>query len=149
MARTVASALVSVTGSPLDAEAVAMACDLVRPAKGVVWLLYVVEIGRSLPLDAEVPWESTRGEQVLQAMEALARSRKCRAEGEILQARDRGSAVVDEAAQRECDIVIAAVPYEEHYGSPTLGGFSPYLLKHSPCRVLIYREEQPAYILSG
>ena len=110
MAKGVAKALVAVTGSPLDEEVVVMACDLVKPAKGIVWLLYVIEVTRSLPLDAGVPVESARGERVLQQMEKLVRSRKCKVEGEILQARDRGSAVVDEAVQRGCDVVLAAVP---------------------------------------
>ncbi|MEX2598411.1 MAG: universal stress protein [Dehalococcoidia bacterium] len=136
------TALVPVTGSTFDDEIVGLACDLMRLRKGKVRVLYVIQVPRSLPLDAEVPTESMRGERVLQHMEQLAKERKCPAEGEILQARNLGPAVVREAEEREVDLLVAGMPYQENYGSPTLGDFIPFLLKHSPCQVLVVRDGQ-------
>jgi nucleotide-binding universal stress UspA family protein len=137
------TALVPVTGSSHDEFTVALACDLVKPQKGTVHIVYVIEVSRQLPLDAEVPFESTRGERILVQMEKVAKSRKCKVEGEILQARSLGPAVVDEAFLRNADVVVAGSPYQEHFGAPTIGDVVPYLLKHSPCRVVVYREAQP------
>jgi hypothetical protein len=134
------TALVPVQGTPLDDEVVSLACDLVRPSKGMVWVLYVIEIPRSLPLDAEIPAASVKGEMVLQRMERLGKSQKCKAEGEILQARAVGPAVVREAEERSVDMVMLGMPYQEVYGSPTLGDLAPYLLKHSSSRVLVMRD---------
>ncbi len=144
MAIRPATALVPVTGIPLDDEAVEMACDLVRPSKGTVLVLYVIAMPRSLPLDAEVPVETMRGEQVLQRMEEIGKIHKCRVEGEILQARGIGPATVREAEERRVDLLVTAMPYVEDYGTPALGELVPYLLKHSPCRVLVFREKQAA-----
>ena len=136
--------LVAVSGSALDDDIVSLACEMVDHKKGTVWVLFVIEVARTLPLDAEVPVETARGEQVLQQLEALGKSKKCTIEGEILQARSVGAAVVQEAVDREAELLIAGTPYQEHYGSPTLGDLVPYLLKRSPCRVLVYRGAQPA-----
>ncbi|MCH7608890.1 MAG: hypothetical protein IIC94_10065, partial [Chloroflexi bacterium] len=82
--------LVPVNGSALDDDIVSLACEMVDHKKGTVWVLYVIEVARTFPLDAEVPIQTARGEQVLQHLEALGRSKKCRIDGEILQARDAG-----------------------------------------------------------
>jgi nucleotide-binding universal stress UspA family protein len=136
-------ALVPVTGSSLDAFTVGLACDLVKPNKGVVHIVYIIEIPRLLPLDAELPLESSRGERILVQMEKVAKSRKCKVEGEILQARSLGPAIVGESSLRNADVVVISSPYQEHFGAPTIGEVVPYLLKYSPCRVVVYRDRQP------
>ena len=137
-------ALALVTGSAQDDAVVSLACDLARGSKGLVWLLYVIEVPRRLPVDAEIPAETTRGELTLQRMERLGKMLKCRVEGEILQARDIGAAIVREAVDRNVDVIVAGMPYTERYGSPTLGETTPYVLRHSPCPVVVYRDAQPA-----
>ena len=138
--------LVPVNGSSLDDDVLALACQMVDRKKGTVWVLYVIEVARRLPLDAEVPVETARGEQVLQHLEKLGRPWKCKLEGEILQARNVGPAIVQEAVDRDAEVLITGMTYQEHYGSPTLGDLVPYLLKHSPCRVIVYRGQQPAQV---
>lgn len=142
-------ALALVTGTPMDKAVISIACDLVRPHKGRVWALYVIEVGRKLPLDAELPNETARGEHLLQRMEAFGRSLKCTVEGDLLQARDIGAAIVREAVDRRTDVVVTSMPYTERYGSSSLGEIVPYVLRHSPCRVVVYREQQPALVPEG
>ena len=140
-----ARVLVPVSGSSMDEEVVSLACEMVRASKGIVWVLYVIQVTRALPLDAEVPAETARGERVLQQMEKLGRAGRFRVEGEILQARSPGPAIIREAVDRDVDLIVTAMPYKDHYGTPTMGELVPYLLKHSRCRVLVYREEaEPA-----
>ena len=47
------------------------------------------------------------------------------------------------------DVIVAGMPYTEHYGSPSLGDMVPYVLRHSHCRVVVYREQQPEPIPEG
>ena len=135
--------LVPVDGSALDDDILSLACEMVDRKRSIVWVLYVIEVARALPLDAEVSVETARGEAVLQHLEQLGKSRRCRVEGEILQARNAGPAIVQEAVARNAELLIAGTSYQEHYGSPTLGDLVPYLLKYSPCRVLVYRGQAP------
>ena len=46
--------LVTVTGNQSDEEVVRLACGMVDPKKGRLHILYVIEVERGLPVDAEI-----------------------------------------------------------------------------------------------
>ncbi len=140
---SVRNVLAVVDGSPQDETIVSIACDLTRHSRGSVWLLYVIDVPRRMPVDAEIPEETARGEQILQRMERLGKQLKCRVEGDLLQAREIGAAIVREAIDRNADSIIIGIPYMERYGSPTLGDTAPYLMRYSPCAVIVHRGPQP------
>ena len=137
------SVLALVSGTPTDRQVVSVACDLARPCKGRVSALYVIEVPPTLPIDAETPNATSRGERVLERMEEHGRALKSKVEGYILQARDVGAAVVREAVERGTDVIVIGMPYTERYGSPSLGETVPYALRYSPCRVVVCRDRQP------
>ena len=124
-----------------DDEALWLASEVTRECKGKIYVLYVIEVQRNLPLDADVDSENARGEEVLQRMEKLGQKYHCDIEAEILQARDAGPAVVQEAVDREVETIVMAVPYKSRYGVFSLGNTVPYILKNAPCPVLLWREE--------
>ena len=132
-----------VTGSAEDDAVVSIACGLAGDGKGIVRLLYVIEVPRRLAVDAEVPAATARGELTLQRMEAVVRRSKRRVDGDLLQARDVGVAVLREAVDTEADAIVMGMPYTERYGSPTLGETAPDLVRKSPCAVIVYRGPQP------
>ena len=68
-------------------------------------VLYVLNVPREMPLDAESP-ELGRVEAVLRRMEAIAKRNRCRAEGAMLQARDWGPAIVEEAKDRDAAVIV-------------------------------------------
>jgi nucleotide-binding universal stress UspA family protein len=135
--------LVPVKGERVDGEAFRLACRLTRVAKGKVFALYVIEVRRELPLDAEVSEETARGESVLGEIEAVAGEEKCQVEAEILQAREAGPAIVQEAAEREVELIVVGLPYKRHLGTFTMGEVIPYILKNAPCPVIVWREAIP------
>ena len=136
--------LVPVKGDIADDEAIHLAYNIARDSKETVYVLYVIEIPRNLPLDAEIPEETTKGEEVLLRMEEVAKAYKCTVEAEILQARDVGPAIVQEAIEREVHMIVIGVPHDTQFGSFSLGATVPYVLQHAPCRVLVWRGEAPA-----
>ena len=140
--RHVKRALALATGSRLDDDVVSLACDLARPSRGRVWVLYVIEFPLAISLEAEIPLDTVRGEQTLRHMEQIGRSLRCEVRGEIVQARAAGVAAVQTAAKHDSDVIVAGMPYTERYGSPALGETVPYLLRCSPCRVVVYRAQQ-------
>ena len=133
--------LVPVCGVEADEDALALACDMIRPAKGKVYVLYVIEVRRSLPLDADVEAENAKGEDVLQRMENLGKKFHVDLEAGILRARDAGPAVVQEAVDREVQAIVIGVPYRWHHGVFSLGHTVPYILRNAPCPVLLWRQE--------
>ena len=131
--------LVPVNGDWPDEKAVELACDFAKISKGKVIVLYVIEMSRNLPVDAEVNEATARGEEILKTIEELTHDQPCEIEAELLQARQVGPAVVQEAAEREADTIVLASQYKIKFGSFSLGEAVPYILKNAPCKVFLWR----------
>ena len=136
----VLSALVAVKGDQCDDEVVSLACELLSSNKGQLYALYVIEVDRRFPVDAEIVPATAKGEHVLRHVEQLAKEHKCRAEAELVQARQAGSAVVQEAVRKNVDAIVLGSSYTEASGSLSLGSTIPYVLKNAPCRVILWRD---------
>ncbi len=132
--------LVPVAGTKADDEAIKLACSLARPEKGKVWAVYVVTIRRSLPLDAVIEPEVKKAEEILDHAERVAEEEEnYRIETDLLQAREAGPTIVDEAVERGVDLILMGIEYKGHFGQFSLGRVVPYVLQNAPCRVLVYR----------
>jgi len=75
--------LLAVKGDSVNEDAFQLASTLAKKDKGKVLATYVIEVKRSLPIDAELPIETTRGEKVLSQIENLAKTSKCHIEENI------------------------------------------------------------------
>ena len=135
--------LVPVNGSKADEEAIRLSCRLAKKTGGKIYVTYVIQVDRSLPLNAEVGPQIDKAEQVLDQAERIAEEEDCEVETDVLQAREMGPAVVDEAIERGIDLITIGISYEKEFGEFSLGNTIPYVLKNAPCRVLIYREPIP------
>jgi len=143
------SVLVAVSGDASDDPAVKLGCEMLDPQNGALHLLYIIEVERGLPLDAEVAPATAKGEDILRHVEEVASEYKCSTEAELLQARKAGAAVVQEAVNREVDAIVLGIPFEERYGAFTLGDTAPYILKNAPCRVVLWRGTHPDTVATG
>ena len=132
--------LVPVVGSEADEEAMKLACRLARKDKGKVWAVSVVAIKRALPLDAEIDSEIKKAEDVLDAVELVAEGEDYEVETDVLQAREVGPAIVDEAVERGVDLILMGITYKRRFGQFSLGNVVPYVLKNSPCPVILYQQ---------
>jgi nucleotide-binding universal stress UspA family protein len=132
--------LVPVAGTRADEEAVRLACRLARKRKGKVYALYVITVNRALPLDARIEAEIETAEGILSRVEDAASDEDYEVETDLLQARNAGPAIVDEAVAREADLIVMGLPYKMPFGQFSIGEVAPYLLKNAPCRVLLLRE---------
>jgi nucleotide-binding universal stress UspA family protein len=132
--------LVPVVGSNADAETVRLACRLAKKDKGKVWAVTVVTIKRALPLDAEIDSEIKKAEEILNNVENIAAEEDYEVETDVLQARDVGPAIVDEAVERGAGLILMGIAYKQIFGQFTLGNVVPYVLKNSPCPVILYQQ---------
>ena len=132
--------LVPTDGSGASMRALALACSIAKRNKGKVYLVHVIEVKRSLPLDAELEPEASEGERILLQAEKVADEQDFDVEGELLQAREAGHAVVDEALERGVDGIILGVEYKRPFGEFQLGRLPQYVLKNAPCPVWICRQ---------
>jgi len=132
--------LVPVDGTRAGFDALALACHLSKRNKGTVYAVYVIEVARNLALDAEMPGEARSGEDVLTEAERVADAVDYKISGELLQARDQGHAIVDEAADREVDAIVMGIQLERALGEFQMGAAAQYVVKHAPCQVILFRE---------
>ena len=134
------SILVPVGGTEADEEAVRLACRLAKKDKGKIWVVHVITIKRALPLDAGIETEIHKAEEILDNIENIIEEEDYEAETDVLQAREVGPAIIDEAVEREVDLILMGVKYKRHFGQFILGNIVPYVLKNAPCPVLLYHQ---------
>lgn len=128
-----------VSGSPVDTEILRLACSLARLAKARLFVVYVVEVRRSLPLDARLDAEIAKGEETLTEAEKTAEDEECEVEASLLQAREVGPAIVEEAAERDADAILMGIGYKRRFGEFSLGDAVPYVLRNAGVPVLLLR----------
>jgi nucleotide-binding universal stress UspA family protein len=133
------SILVPVDGSEASLTAVEFACTVAKRSRGKVHVVHVIEVKRSLPLDADLVLEAQRGEEILSMAEQAGKRQDFEVEGDLLQARDAGHAIVDEAMERQADAIILGVPFKRPFGEFELGRVPAHVLKAAPCEVILLR----------
>jgi nucleotide-binding universal stress UspA family protein len=136
--------LVPITNTPASLEAVAIAAAIAKVRKGRVYLVHVIEVNRSLPLNAEMDAEARRGEQVIRKAEAVALEAGCTVTGTLVQAREAGTAIIDEAQDRGADAIIMGVGYKRLTGSFQVGRTVEHVLKNATCAVWVVRQSVAA-----
>jgi nucleotide-binding universal stress UspA family protein len=133
------SLLVPVDGSPESLRALEFACGLAKRSKGKVHVVHVIEVKRSLPLDAELVTEALRGEEILDEAERVAKRLDLEVQADLLQAREAGHAIIDEAGERSADAIVVGVPFSRPFGDFELGRVPAHILKNASCQVILLR----------
>jgi len=132
--------LVPVCGNSVDEEVIKLACDLAKKSKAQIYVVYIIEVPRTLPLDAQIDLEIEKAEKLLTQAEDISAEQDCEIETDLFQAREAGPGIVDEAVERKVELIIMGLPYKKRLSVFNLGNASRYVLRDSPCPVLLYRE---------
>ena len=136
-------AVVALNGGPSDARIVNLVVRLAIKGSELI-AVHVVEIDWTLPLDADIAGRSEQIQHVLDSAEAIAEEHKVVMEPVLLQARDVGAALVDEAIERGADLLVLGLPYRKRFGGDfVVGKTIPYILKNAPCAVWVVRDPMP------
>jgi nucleotide-binding universal stress UspA family protein len=134
-------AVVALNGGPSDSRIIRHVADEARHSKAEVIAVHVVEIDWTLPLDADIAGRSEEVQRVLDTAESVAEDYKVTLEPVLLQARDVGAAIVDEAIERGADLLVLGLPYRKRFGGEfAIGRTIPYILQNAPCAVWVVRD---------
>ncbi|MCJ7709637.1 MAG: universal stress protein [Chloroflexi bacterium] len=137
-------AVIALAGGRTDRPIISLAAEVAKAGNAELIGVHVVEIDWTLPLDADVAGHSEDAQRVLDIAEATAEAARYQLEPVLLQARDVGAAIVDEASEREADLIIVGLPFRRRFGGDfTIGATIPYILKNAPCAVWVIREAMP------
>ena len=134
-------AVVALDGGPSDTRIIRLVAEVARHTKAQVVAVHVVEIDWTLPLDADVAGGSEEVQRVLDNAESVADEFKVTLDSVLLQARDVGAALVDEATERGADLLVVGLPYRQRFGGDfAIGRTIPYILQNAPCAVWVVRD---------
>jgi nucleotide-binding universal stress UspA family protein len=137
-------AVIALSGGRTDRPIVALAADVARQGHAEIVGVHVVEIDWTHPLDADIAGHDEQAQRVLDIAEATAEAARYQLETVLLQARDVGAAIVDEATERGADLIICGLPFRRRFGGEfAVGRTIPYILKNAPCGVWVIREPMP------
>jgi len=131
---------VVVEGKKLDNELVRLACLMAKKARRKVHLVHVIEVPRTLPLKAVLTKESENADKLLTEALAIAEESGCDAVAEVVQAREAGTAIVDEARDHNCALIMLGLVRDTHKVHNDLGKTVPYVLTNAPCRVWVVQD---------
>jgi nucleotide-binding universal stress UspA family protein len=134
------SIMVPFRGTPADEQALRLACQIARQEKAKVMAVYVIEVQRTLPLEAENAAQTERAEIALGQAEQVAHELGLKIETGLFQARIAGAALVNEAMERGVDLIIMGAPYRSQLGDFGLGTTASYILKNAPSQVWFCRQ---------
>jgi nucleotide-binding universal stress UspA family protein len=132
--------LVPLGESSAGFEALALAGALARLRKTTVYAIHVIEVARALPLNAEMEFEARLGEQLLRRAEEAARKGEFLLQRALLQSRQAGQAIVDEAHTQHAGTIILGVEAPSSPDDDALGETASYVVKHARCQVIVVRE---------
>jgi len=132
--------LVPCDGSQIAFAALALACDVAGRNQGEVFVCHVIVVKRALPIDDPMVAASQRGNAILARAEEIGKSLGQKVETELLQARDAGTSIVDEAENLQVDAIFLGLELKERIGEPTVGAKIEHLLLQARCQVWIFRD---------
>lgn len=134
---------VVVCGEKLDPNLVYLGCQMAKGAKRKVHLVHVIEVPRALPLKAVLTEESERADRLLNSAMEIAGKVGCEAVAEVVQARDAGPAIVDEARDHHCALILIGLVRNDSKTRNDLGKTMLYVLANAPCRVWLVQDPAP------
>jgi len=134
-------AVIALNGGSSDVRIIRLVLAEARHSKAELIAIHVVEIDWTLPLDADIASRSEDVQRILDTAESVAEDYKVRLEPVLLQARDVGAAIVDEAIERDADLLVVGLPFRKRFGGEfAIGRTIPYILKNAPCAVWVVRD---------
>ena len=140
-ATPVKRAVLSLNGSPTDELVIECGCKLARADGSELVAIYVLAVDWRHDLDDDLEDQREDASRTLDLAEGMAEKEKVPLESQLLQARDVGAALVDEAVALEADAIVLGLPYKVRFGGDfALGETIPYVFKNAPCRVFVVRE---------
>jgi nucleotide-binding universal stress UspA family protein len=134
-------AVLGLNGGPTDALVVKLGCQLAKPHKAELVALHVVEVDWTHDLAEDVASNNEQASAVLDLAEGITEKYQVPLQTALLQARDVGAAIVDEATELQADLILLGLAYRKKFGGDfALGRTVPYVLQNAPCEVIVVRE---------
>ena len=132
-------------GQPSD-DALDVACGLAAERRASIAAVHVIEVPLELPLNAELPESEELANRELAEARAIGESYGVTVLERIIRARSAGTAIVEEAARRDIQIIVVGASRKQigRRKRAVFGGTVDFVLKNAPCRVLVTATQEAA-----
>ena len=129
--------LVPTVGLPCSERGIEMACRLGQEQKATIHLIYVIEVSRTLPLDAPMPEIEPIAKDALKRAEEIVTLRGLTPVSEIRRARIAGEEIIRVAKDIEAQIIVMGIRTSISMTEHIIGRTSEIVMRRAPCEVLI------------
>ena len=119
-------------------EALVAAARLAADRRATIVAVHVLEVPLELPIDAPMPELEAEADDLLEDARGLVEAYGVRVVTRLVRARRAGPAIVEQAAARQAELIVIGAKRRLARGrTPIFGPTVDYVLKNSPCRVLL------------
>ncbi|MFH1825198.1 MAG: universal stress protein [Candidatus Firestonebacteria bacterium] len=132
--------LVPTIGVEYTERAVELACRLGQEQKAEIILTYIIEVVRTMPLDANLPRAEERAKEYLERAKSIVKLRGLRVKFHIERARESAEGIIRAAKDFGVDIIVLG--FQPDFSEGFLSRTLEILLKNAPCEVIIDRVEK-------
>ena len=129
--------LVPTSGTLYSERGIELACRLGEEQRAEVYLVNVIEVPRTLPLEAPMPDAETRAEEVIKRGEEIVTLRGLPVKGEVKRGRVAGEEIIRAAKDWEADLIVMGIRSEIRMAQEILGRSSDLVLRRAPCEVIL------------
>ncbi len=129
--------LVPTSGMPYSEKGIELACRLGEEQKAEIYLVNVIEVPRTLPLDAPLPEAQTKAADIIKRGEAIIELRGLQARGEIRRGRVAGEEIIRAAKDWEADLIVMGIRSQIRMAQEILGRNSDLVLRRATCEVIL------------
>ena len=134
--------MVAINDTPASMAALELGIQLAKWNKARLFLAYVFEVPRSLPLEVHLPQELQKGDRLLEKGLELADEADVEVETHFIQARSAGPGIVDEAKDLKIDFLIIGINTPLRIAEFIFGSTVKYVLSKADCQVLVVKPKQ-------
>lgn len=129
--------LVPTTGMPYSDRGVELACRLGEMQKADILLAYVIEVPRTLPLNAPLPEADAKAEEALNRAVEIVKLHELEAKPLVERAREAAEGIIRAAKDNQADLIVLGMRTDFRGGQAGMGRTTETLLHRAPCEVVV------------
>ncbi|HVP80239.1 MAG TPA: universal stress protein [Thermodesulfobacteriota bacterium] len=129
--------LVPTSGTLYSERGIELACRLGEEQKAEIYLINVIEVPRTLPLDAPLVEAETKAEDVIKRGEEIVILRGLPVKGEVKRGRVAGEEIIRAAKDYDADLIVMGIRSEIRMAQEILSRTSDLVLRRAPCEVIL------------
>ena len=136
--------LVPTSGTNYSDRGIELACRLGEEQKAEIYLVNVLEVPRTLPLEAPMPEAETKAREIIKEGEAIVTLRGLQVKGEVRRGRVAGEEIIRAAKDWEADLIVMGIRSQIRMAQEILGRTSDLVLRRAPCEVIVDKLSEQA-----